>query len=138
MLRDAENVANSPDGRRVAFARTTKRGGWAIWVADTDGSHAHVVVDTSGDDDFPFWSPDGDTIAFTSTATGSQDVWTVPASGGAARNVTPGTPSSDDESWFGWSTEGQILFLSDRSDTGGRFVYFMDADGSDVRLALRI
>jgi hypothetical protein len=30
------------------------------------------------------------------------------------------------------------MFLSNRSHTGGTFLYVMNADGSDVQLALRI
>jgi hypothetical protein len=31
-----------------------------------------------------------------------------------------------------------VPFLSNRSHTGGTFLYFMNADGTDVRLALRL
>ncbi|MGZ4150638.1 MAG: TolB family protein, partial [Actinomycetota bacterium] len=136
-LSGASTLSFSPDGRRITFARRHGDGGWAIWVADADGSHAHVVADTPGTDEFPFFSPDGGTIAFTSDVSGSQDVWTVPAAGGDLCDITPHTEGSRDLS-FGWSPDGHVLLLSDRSHTGGTFLYFMNADGSDVQLALRI
>jgi Tol biopolymer transport system component len=49
------------------------------------------------------------------------------------------TTRAGEETAYGWSPEGsKVLFVSDRSDTGGRFLYMMDTDGSDVQLALRI
>jgi Tol biopolymer transport system component len=129
----------SPDGQLVAFSRP--HGGdfrnGDIWVADADGSHAHRVADTHGDDYSPHWSPDGKTIAFTSNLSGSKDVWTTTVDGANPRDVTPQTTDSNDGAW-GWSPEGQILFTSDRSHTGGVFIYFMESDGSDVTLAVRI
>ena len=136
LLEDADMVSFSPDGERITFIRDGERG-WAIWAANADGSDAEMIADTAGDDLSPAFSPDGTTIAFSSGALGSDDVWTVGVDGMNLRSVTPGTPGSA-ETVMGWSPEGHILFLSDRSPTGGTFLYFMDADGSDVRLALRL
>jgi Tol biopolymer transport system component len=44
-----------------------------------------------------------------------------------------------EETAYGWSPVGsKVLFVSDRSNTGGKFLYMMNTDGSDVELALRI
>jgi Tol biopolymer transport system component len=138
-LHNAGNVAYAPDGSQIAFSApsASDQRNWDIWVADADGSHGHDVIDNGGGgDDFPFWSPDGRTLLFTSWASGSADVWTARADGTDLRDLTPGSPDRDDS--FGWSSDGHVLFLSDRSHTGGVFQYFMNADGSDVQLALRI
>ncbi|MFL6288117.1 MAG: TolB family protein [Actinomycetes bacterium] len=132
-------VEYSPDGQRIVFCRPHRGDpqNQDIWVADTDGSHAHRVIATPGDDTSPAWSPDGQTIAFTSNVSGNDDVWTATADGDDQRDVTPQTPDSEDWAW-GWSPKGQILFLSNRSHTGGVFFYFMEADGSGATLAVRI
>jgi WD40-like Beta Propeller Repeat len=133
---NASNPEWSPDGSRVVFVsyRREAPGNADIFVADTDGSELHAIVDTGADDYYPTWSPDGTSIAFTSKAhEGDQDVFVVDVSGGRLRNLTAGSPDSDET--FGWTPGGQILFLSDRSRTGGTFLYFMGPDGSNVRLA---
>lgn len=136
LVDNASNPGWSPDGSRVVFAsyRREAPGNADIFVADADGSELRPIVDTGADDYFPSWSPDGSMIAFTSRAGGGdQDVFVVDVSGGRLRNLTAGSPYSDET--FGWTPGGQILFLSDRSRTGGTFLYFMGPDGSDVRLA---
>lgn len=139
LQRFAENSSNpvwSPDGSHVAFVsyRAEAPGNADVFVANADGSEPRAIVDTGADDYFPSWSPDGSMIAFTSRAHGGdQDVFVVDVSGGRLRNLTTGSPDSDET--YGWTPGEQILFLSDRSRTGGTFLYFMDPDGSDVRLA---
>jgi Tol biopolymer transport system component len=105
----------------------------AIYVMRADGSDPHRVIDTGGADVFPSWSRDGSTIAFTSDASGNNDIYTANADGSHVVDVTPNSPTLD--AMYGWTPDGHIVFLSDRSNTGGTFVYFMNADGSSVHLA---
>jgi dipeptidyl aminopeptidase/acylaminoacyl peptidase len=61
----------------------------------------------------PAWSPDGKNIAFIGGLMSDEgstggDIFVVPASGGEARDVTPGIPSSP--SWLTWTGREQILF----------------------------
>jgi Tol biopolymer transport system component len=135
----ADNASNpewSPDGSQVAFVsyRREAPGNADVFVADANGSEGRAIVDTGADDYYPSWSPDGSMITFTSRAhEGDQDVFVVDASGGPLRNLTAGSPDSDEA--YAWTPSGEILFLSDRSRTGGTFLYFMQPDGSGVRLA---
>jgi Tol biopolymer transport system component len=136
ILDNASNPEWSPDGSRVVYVgyRREAPGNADIFVAGADGSEPQAVVDTGNDDYFPSWSPEGGEIAFTSRVDGGdQDVFVVDVSGGHLRNLTADSP--DSEETYGWTPGGRILFLSDRSRTGGTFMYFMDPDGSDVRLA---
>jgi dipeptidyl aminopeptidase/acylaminoacyl peptidase len=64
-----------------------------IWVMNADGSGAHAL--TSGwrwSENGPQWSPDDKTMAFNSlryiaTTAGNNDIYTIPASGGAMRKL---------------------------------------------------
>ena len=78
------------DGR-IAFS-SDRDGGWEIWVASADGSDPHPLTDDPADDWLPAWSPDGSTIAFLSGRGNSVDIYSVPSSGGEARDLsrTPG------------------------------------------------
>jgi dipeptidyl aminopeptidase/acylaminoacyl peptidase len=61
----------------------------------------------------PAWSPDGNTIAFVEGLMSDEpfvggDIFTIPAAGGKATNVTPNRKAS--ASWLAWTHEGKILF----------------------------
>ena len=62
----------SPDGSRIAFARTSEDDfentdyGQDVWIMDADGSNERKLTDWEGLDGFPAWSPDGAWIAFAS------------------------------------------------------------------------
>ncbi|MEO7361744.1 MAG: hypothetical protein ABI120_15540 [Gemmatimonadaceae bacterium] len=70
-------------------------------------------------------SPDGRTIVFDMLG----DLYTIPATGGAATRITSGTPF-DGQPRF--SPDGKsIVFVSDRS--GSENLYLVDPDGKNVR-----
>lgn len=72
----------------------------------------------------PRWSPDGKTIAFIGGLMSDQgatggDVWTVPAGGGAARNLSPGRPSS--ATWLQWE-DSDNLFVNELAGGNSQLV----------------
>src|SRR4029450_12918238 len=79
MVRFAHDPHIANDGR-IAFA-------WHddIWVANADGSSATRLTNHLGNDFGPRFSPDGRTVAFTSNRYGNNDVFVIPAGGGAPR-----------------------------------------------------
>jgi Bacterial Ig-like domain/WD40-like Beta Propeller Repeat len=121
----------SPDGQRIAFART--RGDTTdIYVMDADGSNVARRTDASAYNGEPTWSPDGRAIAFTSIRDGSADVCIVSADGeGSSAVCLTGSPGYDAQP--AWSPDGdKIVFVSDRRGYAIYDLWVANADGSGV------
>ena len=125
----------SPDGLKLVFTRPSPddRTDFDIWTMRADGSHARDVIRAPGQQYGAFWSPDGRRFAFTGI-TDSKDVFVANVDGTGIADLTPDSPDADEA--YGWSPDGQVLFISDRSHTGGTFLNFMGTDESDVHLAV--
>jgi dipeptidyl aminopeptidase/acylaminoacyl peptidase len=83
----------SPDGKRVVFVvRTTdmeeNKGKTSLWLVQTDGGGLRRLTAAQANDDDPCWSPDGMTIFFLSTRSGTSQAWCIPVDGGEAEQVT--------------------------------------------------
>lgn len=129
----------STDGKQILYAHSTTSflQDTDIWIMKKDGSDRREIGGTPGEDFVPIQSPDEDKVLFTSDVTGSEDVYTMNMDGSDLKDLTPDTPSLDED--WSWADGGRyILFLSNRSGSGGTFLYFMKPDGSEVRLALII
>jgi dipeptidyl aminopeptidase/acylaminoacyl peptidase len=129
----------SPDGTRIAYVVTQMNKESddykaAIWIAPIAGGNGVKLTSGAHRDGSPRWSPDGETIAFTSNRPGQApldkdgkpvepkgkktppQVWTIAVSGGEATQIT--------RQQFGatapeWSPDGQRLaFLSATDPTG--------------------
>lgn len=92
MQRIAE-PAVSPDEKWVAFSvRTTdyqaNRGRTDVWMSAVDGSSTRQLTTHPEADTSPAWSPDGRWIYFSSTRSGSAQVWRIAVAGGEAEQVT--------------------------------------------------
>ncbi|HEY7057053.1 MAG TPA: S9 family peptidase, partial [Vicinamibacterales bacterium] len=84
----------SPDGKVVAFVRTTtdptkgKRNA-DIWIVSSDGSgRPRLLIGSEQADNTPRWSPDGKQIAFISSRDGAPQVYLADADGSYVRQVT--------------------------------------------------
>ncbi len=114
----------SPDGRK--FALTAARGpGDASWyVAEistlqADSGEMKSLYKPAQQIAVPRWSPDGSTIAFIGGLMSDEgstggDVFLVPATGGVARNLTPGLQAS--ASWLAWRPGGGEILLLESVD----------------------
>lgn len=80
----------SPDGTRIAYARS--RGGTGIAVTRPDGGGRLNLIPAEGSDATrPSWSPDGRLIAFSNNGDG--EVWVMRADGTDRHAITSGLPS---------------------------------------------
>ena len=80
----------SPDGRHILYSSRAKPadGGLRIYALDLGGGAARRLTDGPGNDGEPIWSRDGRTIYFTSTRSGINKIWKIPAEGGSPTQVT--------------------------------------------------
>lgn len=90
--------AFSPDGLKVIFTYFpnypfSDLTNGDIWEVNLDGTGAHALVTTSGNQVSPRFSPDGARIAYTSTCDGCSQprIWTAASSGQGPANLTAGS-----------------------------------------------
>ena len=79
----------SPDGRQVAFVQRetdmdANKGRTSLWLLDLTPGTAQPrrLTDVKANDSSPRWSPDGRTLYFLSTRSGSSQVWRLVLNGG--------------------------------------------------------
>jgi TolB protein len=80
--------AFSPDGRKLVATLSDADGNLDIYTLDINSRQTkrittHRAIDTEGS-----WSPDGNTLYFTSDRSGGPQIYRVSANGGAAERVT--------------------------------------------------
>ncbi|XZE52034.1 S41 family peptidase [Planctomycetaceae bacterium SH139] len=98
----------SPDGSQIAFTWRSD-----VWVADSSGGTARRLTTDPGNDRQPHFSPDGETVAFVSNRTGSNQIYLVPATGGTPRQVTFHSEGYSIHDWF---PDGKYLLASGSRD----------------------
>ncbi len=127
----------APNGKEIAYTAAKGSGDNNWWVAqlfriDVGSGSVQRVLKPVTQIAVPRWSPDGQTIAFIGGIMSDEgstggDVYTVPASGGEARDLTPGRKTSP--AWLRWSSNGKLL-ITERVDGGSAVTTLNIADGS--------
>ena len=83
----------SPDGKLIVYVlseldRATDKSNADLYLVPILGGEPKRLTTSPGADNHPRWSPDGKSIAFNSSRSGSRQVWILPVDGGEARQVT--------------------------------------------------
>ena len=117
----------SPDNQNIAFSGSLA-GNTDIYVIDAnEGAPRRLATDSANNDDYPYWSPDGQWLYFRSDRKGSE-IWKVPARGGEAIQVTRvGEPDVDIPRE---SPDGKWLYYS-RGWPGPQSVWKMPVAGGE-------
>lgn len=121
----------SPDGRRIAYVRTTGSAGRDIYVMDADGSNPSQK--TSGIQlMYPAWSPDGKKLIMAGGAFACVyecAIYLLDLNGANAK-VDNVAPMGSDPAW---SPDGKkIVYVSLSGDDGYHALYVMNSDASEI------
>lgn len=119
----------SPDNSRVAFSSLGKDG-WSIRMYSLVLGRPVGFTSPGGTTLSPAWSSDGAKLAFSSSRTGDNEIYTSDASGGSLHRVTAFRGPDVSPVWNPKSN-AQIAWVSGR--TGLPQIYLMDADGANVQ-----
>lgn len=96
--------AVSPDGSRIAFTY-----GGQIWLVPAAGGDAVPLTPAPFYSHHPVWSPDSTRIAFASNRHGNDDVFVMPADGGAITRLTRHSAADTPQAF---SADGQQVYFS--------------------------
>lgn len=120
--RDEDSPIWSPSSDRLAFIRRFDDWtGYEIWVGTPTGTNQHQVARETyqkGVEEFHFdgndeWSPDGTRLAYLSSRSGYNHVWTLAVDSGEVAELTKGAFVDYDPHWS--PAGNQILFISSRA-----------------------
>lgn len=130
----------SPDGRQLVYTAAKGAGDNNWWVAqlfaiDAASGQTRLILKPTTQIAVPRWSPDGQSIAFIGGLMSDEgstggDVYTVPASGGNVRDITPGRKTSP--AWLSWSANK--LIMTEREDGGSAITVLDSASGATETL----
>ena len=81
-----------------------------IWLVPRDGGQAVPLASPPGQESYPRFSPDGNSIAFIGNYDGNRDVYTIPIIGGGSATRVTHHPAG--ETLSQWTPDGRLLFLS--------------------------
>ena len=112
----------------VAFAGSSGESEeWDIYTVSTNGAGLRRLTTDPASDAQPDWSPDGATIAFTSSRGGSQGIYVMNADGSGQRRLSGDATESEPA----WSPDGsRIAFTRREGETAD--IWLMDAAGGNT------
>lgn len=132
-----QQLGFAPDHAQEAIVQAAADGTLQIHIFSPTYGTAHQVTALVGIGGHqainydPAWSPQGDRLAFVSTNSGNDEIYTVTVDGSIVKQLTLNTFEWDKHP--SWSPDGsQIIFFSNR-DTRRRQLWIMNADGSGQR-----
>jgi dipeptidyl aminopeptidase/acylaminoacyl peptidase len=130
----------SQDGKQIAYTAAKGNGDNNWWLAqlfriDLATGEIKFVFKPTTQIAVPRWSPDGSTIAFIQGLMSDEgstggDVYSVAASGGEAKNLTPNRKTSP--AYLAWLSNSRLL-ITERVD-GGSAITALGTDGASETL----
>jgi WD40 repeat protein len=114
--------ALSPDGLTIVFV-SNRSGAPRLWsvpapALDAVTFDAPVALQTGSPTEIPegapAWSPDGSTLAFSSARSGTSQIFTMPAAGGTAVELTTESGGAFSPAWSG---DGQTIYYLSAAGT---------------------
>ncbi len=133
--------AFSPDGKQVAFAWDGEKGdNFDIYLKLVGAGAPLRLTSNPAQEDSPAWSPDGRYIAFCRKFSDRDEIWMIPALGGAERKL--GQTASSGSYWqsgsptpkLSWSPDGKALALVDKAAPHApSSIFLLSAETGDKR-----
>ena len=117
-----DGVAWSPDGRQIAFVGVSDAHNRQIYIINADGSDLRPIASSDADGGDVDWSPDGEWIAFTTSAA----LWLVHPDGSDEQALLLDNTDEREFSMAQWSPDGrQLSFVTQSS------IWVVDRDGAN-------
>ena len=91
--------------------------GGDIWLMPKNGGMATQITHSPGEESWPRFSPDGQSIAYSASYNGNLDVYVMPVTGGVPTRVTYG---SHPDRTLDWHPDGQRILFASRREIGQR------------------
>src|SRR4051812_29758498 len=121
-MRTVGDANVSPDGQWIAYTVSTidsakDKHNSNIWMVSMDGKQTVQLTNSSDNESYPRWSPDGKYISFMSARQGSTtQVWILDRRGGEGIKLTD---AKGDLSGYSWSPDSKklLLVMKDPKDT---------------------
>ena len=108
--KEAVNV--TPDGKQVIVREWVSAASYDLWLVPVDGSPRAPLLRTPASESWADISPNGRLLAYTSDATGTQEVYVRPFQGGKSVRV-----STTGAAILRWSRDGTELFFNSLDKT---------------------
>jgi dipeptidyl aminopeptidase/acylaminoacyl peptidase len=131
----------SPDGKRLAAIAAHGSGdnNWyvaEIFTVEADSGTTRSILKPDMQIAFPRWSPDGSTIAFIGGLMSDEgviggDIYTIPAVGGMARDLTPEFKGSASD--IAWERSGKRIIFTEHLD-GGSAIGTLETENGKIQM----
>lgn len=119
----------SPDGKQIAFDCTAENDQRDIYIVGITGGAPRRLTTDKANESEPCWSRDGQWIYYTFGRHDGEQIWKIPAAGGAAVQVTQRGGQHSAE-----SPDGKYLYFSQKTDEPG--IWRKPTAGGEEKLIL--